>query len=178
MNYSLKLKKLPSLQGNILWKYVFKQWADNGEITKFPNSLCGLHKPLYRPTWCRGRAGAQSKQVSKPCPEQNRNSLLEWSPSFSYWLAIFWTNPGYLLRQHKNEGPSWHWRSLDPTPSPPQHLSDCSPGLVFLLRVNCTCPAGQSCWLLWGHGVGNEVNFVVSVSVNLTPTEYSTTIYW
>ena len=38
--------KLPSLIGYILWKYGFKQWADNGEIKKFPNYLCGPHKPF------------------------------------------------------------------------------------------------------------------------------------
>ena len=32
--------------GYILWKYGFKQWADNGEIKKFPNNLCGPHKPF------------------------------------------------------------------------------------------------------------------------------------
>ena len=43
-----KIKKsyLPSLATSILWKYGFKQWADNGEIKKLPNSLCGPHKPL------------------------------------------------------------------------------------------------------------------------------------
>ena len=43
MKYS---RKLPSLLGYILWKYGFKQWANNGEIKKFPNNLCGLHKPF------------------------------------------------------------------------------------------------------------------------------------
>ena len=41
MKYS---QKLPSLLGYILWKYGFKQWADNGEIKKFPNSR--PHKPF------------------------------------------------------------------------------------------------------------------------------------
>ena len=31
--------KLASLLGYILWKYGLKQWANNGEIKKFPNSL-------------------------------------------------------------------------------------------------------------------------------------------
>ena len=47
MKYTPKIKKkLPSFLGYILWKYGFKQWADNGEIKKFPNNLCGPHKPF------------------------------------------------------------------------------------------------------------------------------------
>ena len=43
MKYS---RKLASLLGYILWKYGFKQWADNGEIEKFPNSLFAPNKPF------------------------------------------------------------------------------------------------------------------------------------
>ena len=92
MKYS---RKLPSLLGYIPWKYGFKHWADNGEIKKFPNNLCGPHKPFKTnqlttyetgdsPAATLSHWGQAGSRKQSECERHSLSNILKLQATFLY----------------------------------------------------------------------------------------------
>ena len=111
-----------NLRGYILWKYGLKQWADNGEIKKFPNyNLCRPHKPFKTnqlttyetgdsPEATLSHWGQPSSRKQPECGRHDLWNILKLQVAFLY--AIYHQRAGKTNLFHMRGGSISRWESV------------------------------------------------------------------